>query len=214
MFADLKRKRSTETDHNAYPLGPPAKVGKTQNTLQINYLVRQFNQDLPILREDQSLVSILALLNDYDGVLQRNESMAGNLGAKPMSTMLIRRFERLFEGPPQVLQCHGKDGTHVTWLDVAEFARMHPEQFRLEQTSEGVRVCRFYTKQCRVQISQEDYDYICSGVPQKIIPAQPIIEDEEKELEALGKLDRTLVHIAQQADQGEFTGWLAFSLPC
>jgi hypothetical protein len=86
---------------------------------------------------------------------------------------------------------------------VVEFARNKPEQFQLGQMSEGIRVCQFYTKQCRVQISEEDYVLISSGIPQKMIPPQPIIEDEEKELGTIDILEKNLGQICQLADQGE-----------
>ncbi|KAF1844174.1 uncharacterized protein K460DRAFT_288735 [Cucurbitaria berberidis CBS 394.84] len=196
----LKRKRSPshEIHHAAAPL---PKTAKTHNHLQINYLARHLDADLPLITNDDTLPNILSLLGDYQGVLDRHESMACNLGARPLGPILIKRFERLFDGPPRVLKSHGKDGTTVTWLDVVEFARNKPEQFQLGQMSEGVRVCQFYTKQCRVQISEEDFVLISSGIPQKMIPPQPIIEDEEKELGTIEILEKNLGQICQLADQ-------------
>ncbi|KAJ4987097.1 C6 finger domain-containing protein, partial [Stagonosporopsis vannaccii] len=197
---DLKRKRSSSHE-NMHPAAPHPKAAKTHNHLQINYLVRQLDADLPLITNDDTLPNILSLLSDYQGVLDRHESMACNLGARPLGPILIKRFERLFDGPPRVLKSHGKDGTTVTWLDVVEFARNKPEQFQLGQMSEGVRVCQFYTKQCRVQISEEDFVLISSGIPQKMIPPQPIIEDEEKELGTIEILEKNLGQICQLADQ-------------
>ncbi|KAF1986301.1 hypothetical protein K402DRAFT_421159 [Aulographum hederae CBS 113979] len=200
---ELKRKRSPSADSHAQAHAAPApKSAKTHNNhLQINYLARQYNDDLPLVANDDTLPSILALLSEYQGVLERHESLAGNLGARPLGPILIKRFERLFDGPPKVLKCHGKEGTMITWLDVVEFARNKPEQFSLSQMSEGLRVCQFYTKQCRVQISEEDYVLIDSGIPQKMIPPQPIVEDEEKELGTLEILEKNLGQISHLADQ-------------
>ena len=148
--ADLKRKRSPSNEHHAAQ-APPPKTAKTSNHLQINYLARQCNEDLPLISNDDTLPSLLTLLGDYQGVLDRHESMACNLGARPLGPILIKRFERLFDGPPRVIKSHAvKENVNVTWLDVVEFARNKPEQFTLGQMSEGVRVCQFYTKQCRV----------------------------------------------------------------
>jgi hypothetical protein len=194
-----KRPRSASGDA---PL-PAAKAAKTHSShLQINYLARQFNENIPLVSADDTLPSILRLISDYDGVLHRHESIAGNLGACPLGPILIKRFERLFDGPPKVLKSHGKEGTTVSWLDVVEFARNKPEQFNLEKMRNGVRVCQFYTKQSRVEISEEDYVLIASGMPQKLIPPQPIMEDEEKELGALEILEKNLSQIIQLADQG------------
>jgi hypothetical protein len=205
LHGDLKRKRSPSHDTHHAASAPLAKTAKTHNHLQINYLVRQINDDLPLITNDDTLPSILSLLGDYQGVLDRHESMACNLGARPLGPILIKRFERLFDGPPRVLKSNGKDVTNVTWLDVVEFARNKPEQFQLGQMSEGVRVCQFYTKQCRVQISEEDFVLISSGIPQKMIPPQPIVEDEEKELGTIEILEKNLGQICQLADQGELS---------
>ena len=198
-ISSAKRKRSTSAD------APPApiKVAKTHsNHLHINYLTRQYPDPLPLISADDTLPALLSLIQDYDGVLQRHESMAGNLGARPLGPMLIKRFERLFDGPPKVLRSHGKEGTTVGWLDVVEFAKNKPEQFNLEKTRDGVRVCQFYTKQSRVEITEEDYELIASGMPEKLIPPQPIVEDEEKELGTLDILSKNIEHIVQLADQG------------
>ena len=197
-----KRKRSLSNEMSAQ-LPPPAKMPKINaNQLQINYLARQFSELLPLISSEDHLPSLIALISDYDGVLQRHESMAGNLGARLLGPILIQRFERLFDGPPSVLKTHGKEGTSVTWLDVVEFARNKPEQFNLEKMRDGIRVCQFYTKQCRVEISEEDFVLVKSGMPQKLIPPQPIGEDEEKELGTLEILEKSLGGVVQLADQG------------
>ncbi|KAF2653061.1 hypothetical protein K491DRAFT_555055, partial [Lophiostoma macrostomum CBS 122681] len=196
-----KRKRSPSHDAMHPAQAPLPKSAKTHNHLQINYLARQCDTDLPLLTNDDTLPNIITLLEKYQGVLDRHESMACNLGARPLGPILIKRFERIFEGPPRVLKSHGKEGTSVTWLDVVEFARNKPEQFQLGQQSEGVRVCQFYTKQCRVQISEEDFVLISSGIPQKMIPPQPIVEDEEKELGTIEILEKNLGQICSLADQ-------------
>ncbi|PYH42345.1 Zn(II)2Cys6 transcription factor domain-containing protein [Aspergillus saccharolyticus JOP 1030-1] len=192
-----KRPRSPSGDF------PPiaSKIARPSNHLQINYLARQYPDNLPLVSVEDTMPSIIHLIGEYDGVLHRHESIAGNLGACPLGPILIKRFERLFDGPPRVLKSHGKDSPNVTWLDVVEFAKNKPEQFNLEKSRNGVRVCQFYTKQCRVEISEEDFVLIASGMPQKMIPPQPIIEDEEKELGALEILEKNLQQIIQVADQ-------------
>lgn len=201
-----KRKRSLSAEVPPQP-APPVKVAKTHSHhLQINYLARQHPEILPLISPDDSLPSLLFLISEYDGVLQRHESMAGNLGARPLGPILIKRFERLFDGPPRVLKSHGKDGSTVGWLDVVDFAKNKPDQFNLEKTRDGVRVCQFYTKQSRVEITEEDYELIASGMPQKLIPPQPIVEDEEKELGTLEILEKNLSHVVQLADQGGSRG--------
>jgi hypothetical protein len=196
-----KRPRSpTTADH---PL-PAPKVQRTHhgNQLQINYLARQHKETIPLVTVNDKLPELLRLIGEYDGVLQRHESIAGNLGACPLGPILLKRFDRLFDGPPRILKSHARDA-NVTWLDVVEFANNKPEQFNLEKMRNGVRVCQFYTKQCRVEISEEDFVLIASGMPQKLIPPQPILEDEEKELGVMDLLERNLGQVIQLADQGK-----------
>ncbi|PGH28293.1 hypothetical protein AJ80_00184 [Polytolypa hystricis UAMH7299] len=195
-----KRPRSPSGDF------PPlaAKMPKTHSShLQINYLARQYPENIPLVSTEDTLPNILRLIGEYDGVIHRHESIAGNLGACPLGPILVKRFERLFDGPPKVLKSNGKEGSTVTWLDVVEFAKNKPEQFNLEKSRNGVRVCQIYTKQSRVEISEEDYVLIASGMPQKMIPPQPISEDEEKELGALEILEKNLGQVIQLADQGK-----------
>ncbi|KAG6997591.1 hypothetical protein G7Y79_00039g075530 [Physcia stellaris] len=195
---NAKRKRSPSAEIQPTPI----KVAKTQhNHLHINYLTKLYSDPFPLISADDSLPTLLSLVQDYDGVLHRHESMAGNLGARPLGPMLLKKFERLFDGPPKVLRSHGKEGTSITWLDVVEFAKNKPEQFNLEKTRDGVRVCQFYTKQSRVEITEDDYELIASGMPAKLIPQQPIAEDEEKELGTLEILSKNIEHIVQLADQ-------------
>ena len=180
---------------------PAAKIPRTSGQLQINYLVRQHKEVIPLVTIKETLPELLRLIGEYDGVLQRHESMAGNLGACPLGPILLKRFERLFDGPPKILKSHSRDAS-VSWLDVVDFAQHKPEQFNLEKMRNGVRVCQFYTKQCRVEITEEDFVLIASGMPQKLIPPQPILEDEEKELGVMDLLDRNLGQVIQLADQG------------
>jgi hypothetical protein len=206
--AAIKRKRSPSAERPSHS-APPNKAAKVSNShLQINYLARQYADTLPLISTDDTLPGLLGLIGDYIGVLDRHESMAGNLGARPLGPILIKRFERLFEAPPRVLKTHGKEGTTVTWLDVVEFARHKPEQFNLEKMRDGIRVCQFYTKQSRVEISEEDYALIASGIPQKLIPPQPIAEDEEKELGTLEILENNISKLVQLTDQGNYLTYL------
>ncbi|EZF26479.1 hypothetical protein H112_01356 [Trichophyton rubrum D6] len=188
--------------------------------LQINYLARQYSDTLPLVSTDDTLPAILRWIGEYDGVLHRHESIAGNLGACPLGPILVKRFERLFDGPPRVIRsasasasgggAGGAGGgaagdtakeTTVSWLDIVEFAKEFPDKFTLEKARSGSRVCQLDIKHARVEISEEDYVLIASGMPQKMIPPQPISEDEEKELGALEILEKNLVYIIQLADQ-------------
>lgn len=204
---------------------------RQNNRLQINYLARLHPEDIPLISANDSMPNALALLNRYHDVLERSESLASNLGARPLSSVLIGSFERMFDSPsPRILQhpavginvdgAIGDDGRgHVTWLDVVEHAANHPDRFLLTQLrngdgSEGPKVCQFYCKYCKVQISEHDWTLVHMGMPQKMIPPQPIAEDEEKELGTLEILEKSVRTITALADQGEpsFSSPLSLSL--
>ncbi|KAK5128853.1 hypothetical protein LTR85_000186 [Meristemomyces frigidus] len=205
-----KRKRSPSSSA-APPTAPAPKVSKlSSNQLSINYLARQSSDDLPLLNKDDTLPNLLQLLTAYSNVLDRHESLASNLGARPLGPILIKRFERCFDAPPKIVASHHKGSTNnpeesihtITWLEVIEFARSHPSQFTLSTFSEGKRVCQFYypQKQLRVQISEEDFLFINSGRCQELIPPLPIWEDEEKEVGTCDVLEGKLKELTNAAD--------------
>ncbi|KAL2356958.1 hypothetical protein BJ546DRAFT_836936, partial [Cryomyces antarcticus] len=216
--ADLKRKRTgSPATASSAPPPPPAKISRANSTagsnnhLQINYLARQQPTDLSLISTDDTLPNVLKLVSEYAAVLDRHESLASNLGARPLGPNLLKRFERLFDGPPKILASHSHAKSpsaataspQLTWLDVIEFARTKPEQFQLGQMSEGVRVCQFYWSkgQCRVQISEEDFLFVKSGRCEDLVPPLPIWEDEEKEVGTLEILERALEGVRAVADQ-------------
>lgn len=202
----IKRKRSSSVDipSLATHAPPPTKTVKTHSSNpNVNYLSRAYTDSLPLIDQRDSLRATLDLLNDYVAVMERHESLASNLGAKALGPMLMKRFERLFDERPRILKSNSKDAASVTWLDVVEFARHKPEQFNLEKQRDGVKVCQFYTRQCRVEISEEDFLLISSGMPQKLIPPQPIPEDEDKELAAIEILEKSIAQVAAMAEQGK-----------
>ncbi|KAI9783362.1 MAG: hypothetical protein M1839_003896 [Geoglossum umbratile] len=198
-----KRKRSPLDAQLPHPVPSRAPGAEGQQFhLQINYLARRDKTNLPIVSATDTLPNILGILEKYAGVLERHESVAANLGCRPLGPILIDRFERLFDGPVKVVhQAQGPFGAIlVTWLDVVEFAKVRPQDFILSESKDGSRVCRCRINQCDVEISEEDYVLIASGMPQKIIPPQPIEEDEEKELGSLETLEKNLSQIIASAD--------------
>ncbi|TKA23744.1 hypothetical protein B0A50_07025 [Salinomyces thailandicus] len=204
----VKRKR--EDSLSTPTAAPAAKATKSATQLSINYLARQTQEDLPLLTKEDTLPNMLQLLTAYSNVLERHESLASNLGARPLGPILIKRFERCFDAPPKVVASHHKgsashpeeSGHAITWLEVIEFARAHPGQFTLSTFSEGKRVCQFYypQKQLRVQISEEDFLFINSGRCQELIPPLPIWEDEEKEVGTCDVLETKLKELTNVAD--------------
>ena len=79
------------------------------------------------------------------GVLQRHESLAANLGAKLVAPLLLKSFEKLFEGQIAVNQPFGVEPAGISWLDIVDFARAKPQEFVLTDSRNlsGERTCQF-----------------------------------------------------------------------
>jgi hypothetical protein len=135
------------------------------------------------------------------GVLRRHESLAANLGAKLVGPLLLKSFEKLFDGPIKVLQSSlTVEQSPVTWLDIVTFARSNPNEFCLSDSTHGTKACRFWMKGGNVEISEDDYRLIMSGAPERMIPTQPIAEDESAELATLNILESRLAMLIKKAD--------------
>lgn len=135
------------------------------------------------------------------GVLQRHESLAANLGAKLVGPLLLKSFEKLFDGPIKTISpSFGLDQSPVSWLDIVTFARTNPAEFVLSETNPGTKACRFWIKGGQVEISEDDYRLIQSGAPERMIPSQPIPEDETAELGTLNILENRLAMLIKKAD--------------
>ena len=199
--ADNKRKRSPADNPQSRPAPPRAPAGAPGSGLiSINYLARLNPDKIPLVTDSDSMLRVLGLIDEYEGVLMRNESMAANLGATLMGQLLFRRLEKIFDGPIKILQNNGKENTVITWLDVADVAAERPQDFQLVPGRRDERVCQFWTRQCKVEISEEDFMLINSGIVGKIMPAQPDPEDEEKELVTIDILEKSLLEVIQKAD--------------
>jgi hypothetical protein len=135
------------------------------------------------------------------GVLQRHESLAANLGAKLVGPLLLKSFEKLFDGPIKVISPpFGLDQSPVSWLDIVTFSRTNPAEFILTEFSPGIKACRFAIKGGQVEITEDDYRLIQSGAPERMIPTQPIPEDETAELGTLSILENRLAMLIKKAD--------------
>lgn len=181
----------------------PTSTAKTHHDqASIDYLTRLHVDDLLLVTGDENLPTIMTLIDDYEGVLQRHESMAANLGAKPLGQTLMKRFDRLFDGPVKILYSQKEGAINVSWLDVVDHFRMKPQDFNLLETRHGTRMCHVWIKSCKVEVLEDDFSLIKSGMPQKLIPPQPIREDEEKELGTLDILEKRLQRVIGLTDAG------------
>jgi hypothetical protein len=107
----------------------------------------------------------------------------------------------LFDGPIKVISpSFGLDQSPVSWLDIVTFSHTNPADFILTEFSPGIKACRFTIKGRQVEITEDDYRLIQSGAPERMIPTQPIPEDETAELGTLSILENRLAMLIKKAD--------------
>ena len=136
----------------------------------------------------------------FTGALQRQESLAANLGAKLVGPLLLKSFEKIFDGPIKVIQSSfALEQSPVTWLDIVTFARSNLSDFVLNDTSHG-KACRVWIKGGQLEIPEDDYRLIMSGAPERMIPPHASPEDEAAELGTLNILESRLGILIKKAD--------------
>ncbi|KAI5867685.1 hypothetical protein GGS23DRAFT_549459 [Durotheca rogersii] len=201
-----KRKRDISDDNGSQaphadriPQPPPPQ------SVPINYLSKAHSVKLKLIQGDgETFSDVLTLVNEYEGVLSRHESLASNLGAKLTGSRLLKAMEGAFEGtitttPPQTM--FGPDP--ITWLDVVEFAKSKPAEFVLTPAPNGTRYCQFTLKGAQVEIGEDDWRLIVSGALDRfrLVPPQPLEEDETAELATLEIVEQRLQVLIKKADE-------------
>lgn len=121
-----------------------------------------------------------------------------------MGPRLLKAMEVIFEGPIITTPPQNAMGADlVSWLDIVEFAKARPGDFNLITTPSGNRCCQFYLKGAQVEISEDDWRVIVSGTldRNRLIPPQPLEEDETAELATLEILEQRLKVLIKKADE-------------
>ncbi|KAE8448742.1 hypothetical protein EG329_008957 [Mollisiaceae sp. DMI_Dod_QoI] len=200
--AGIKRKRTPGAEEGRSSAPPGPLVQGLNVTPSINYLMRAKSERLRLIEgENDTFAEILGMIDDYEGVLNRHESLAANLGAKLVGPLLLKSFEKLFDGPIKIIQpSFVIEHSPISWLDIITFARTNPGEFILSQHSSGTKSCQFWIKGGQVEISEDDYRLIMSGGPERMIPTQPLPEDESAELGTLYILEARLTMLIKKAD--------------
>jgi hypothetical protein len=113
-------------------------------------------------------------------------------------------MEGVFEGAivlsPQVPQ---GAPLPINWLDIVEFAKAQPEEFVLSSASDRGRVCQFFLKGYRVEITEDDWKMIATGTLDRfgLLTPTPIDEDETAELATLDIVEQGLQTLIRKADE-------------
>lgn len=208
-------KRKRDLDDNGIPgLTRPDRIPQPRppqsgNTTPINYLSPSGikTSSVKLLCGDNGVFNeVISLINDYEGILSRHESLAANLGAKLTAPRLLRAMESLFEGEIKV---YPKNSFAVdrpykpSWLDILEFAASKPDEFKLTPTDSADQACRFSMQNVDVEITEDDWRLITSGALDRfsLVPPKPLEEDERIELATLDIIEDRLHRIIQKADE-------------
>ncbi|RFU24197.1 hypothetical protein B7463_g12139, partial [Scytalidium lignicola] len=150
--------------------------------------------------QPETFGDVLSLIDDYEGVLQRHESLASNLGARLVGPMLLKSIEKMFDGPIKLISSYSSQPAPFSWYDIVVFARSHPNEFGLRETPNGEKTCQFWINGTHVEISEDDYRLIISGGPERMIPSLPVPEDEAAELATMNILEARLAVLIKKAD--------------
>lgn len=152
----------------------------------------------------ECFTDVIGLIGEYEAVLSRNESLAGNLGAKLTAPKLVRAMEGLFEEPLRITHRDPYISEPVAWLDVVQFAKSNPNDFRLVTSPDHRRrYCTLYLKGNQLEITEDDWRLIMSGTLDRfnLAPLQPVEEDEKTEFATLEILEQRLQILIKRADE-------------
>ncbi|KAE9578569.1 hypothetical protein CGMCC3_g5724 [Colletotrichum fructicola] len=202
-----KRKRDADDSgsqpahSDRIPQPPPPQSG---NSSIINYLSKASAGKLRLIQgEPDTFSDVLGLLNQYEGVLNRHESLAANLGAKLTGPRLLKAMEGAFEGPIITNPPAAYGAAAVGWLDIVSFAKTNPEKFVLTTGHDGERTCQFYLNGLQVQILEDDWRLIMNGALDRfsIVSTAPLEEDETAEVATLEIVEQRLQVLIKKADE-------------
>ena len=138
------------------------------------------------------------------GVLDRDESLAANLGAKLTAHRLLKGMEGAFEAPIKATRTNncplGSDPPN--WLDIVKFSKSNPSEFVLSSTAGNGRLCQFHLGGYQVKIEEEDWRLIVSGAMDRFIPMfmNPFHEDEVAEFATVEIVESQLQRVIKKAD--------------
>ena len=140
-------------------------------------------------------------LTQAEGVINRHESLAANLGAKLTGPRLLKILEKGFEGSITTSPPQSQLPDPISWLDILNFAKSNPEEFVLTTLPNGARVCQFALRGVQVDIIEDDWRLIASGTLDRILPADPLDEDETAEIATVEILEGRLQPLIQKAEE-------------
>ncbi|KAL6893315.1 hypothetical protein GGI43DRAFT_178469 [Trichoderma evansii] len=184
------------------PVTQHANAIMTASQPYINFLPRHhYAHLLGLLPGDLDTFSdVIYLISEYEGVLERSESLAASLGARLTGPRFLRGIERFFDGPIKTNSQHPFIHS-ITWLDVVTFAKANPDAFSLVTLPDGARCCQFMYHGLQVEIAEDDWRLIYSGALDKFPLEHIFEEDEAAELATLEIMLQRSSFLYKKADE-------------
>ncbi|OAA35782.1 hypothetical protein NOR_07799 [Metarhizium rileyi] len=173
----------------------------------INYVPQANSERLTLIQGDpDTFADIIGLIGEYEGVLDRHESLAVNLGAKLTGARLLKGIDGFFDGPIKTSSPQPVSAP-ISWLDVVAFAKTSPAKFILTEMPDGGRCCRFAYNNVHVEITEDDWRLISSGALDRFPLEHPFEEDETAELATLDILEQRASILYKKADEKKSRQW-------
>ncbi|KAL7916321.1 hypothetical protein GGI35DRAFT_485570 [Trichoderma velutinum] len=207
-----KRKRDLEDDgshpahHRQLSIHEPGRLQSSPSLASmapesiVNFVTRPNAPLLSFLPGDADTFNdIIYLIGEYEGVLDRKESMAANLGAKLTGPRFLRGLERFFEGPIKIISANPYH--QITWLEIVTFAKTNPDAFTVISLPNGSRCCRFMYNGVQAEIIEDDWRLISSGALDRFPLEHTFEEDEAAELATLEILEQRASYLHRKADE-------------
>ncbi|KAH7309131.1 hypothetical protein B0I35DRAFT_93944 [Stachybotrys elegans] len=206
-----KRKRGSEDNGSQPPHHPPHHRQLLRQPTPVSsgsagvlqYFPRPNLERLGLIEgEADTFADILNLMNEYEGALDRQESLAARLGAKLTGPRLLKGIERFFDGPIKTNPPPAPGGHPISWLDVMSFSKTNANEFLLTTLPNGTRCCQFFWKDGRqVEINEDDWRLISTGALDRFSLERPFEEDEVVEMATLDILETRTTFLYKRADE-------------
>ncbi|KAM3460356.1 hypothetical protein MY5147_004315 [Beauveria neobassiana] len=201
---DLEHKRKRSAIDNS---GQQSYPSSQQNPLQqshgshINFIPRPNADRLALIQADSdTFADVLHLIAGYEGALDRQESLAANLGAKLTGPRILKGIERFFDGPIKT-NATQPFVNPISWIDVVLHAKAHPNEFVFATLPNGTRCCQFHYRGLQCEITEDDWRLISSGALDRFPLEHPFEEDETAELATLDILESRASILYKRADE-------------
>lgn len=102
---------------------------------------------------------------------------------------MLKGVDKFFEGPVRIIPQQPYAHT-IKWTDILQHARTSPQDFVPTTLRDGTRVCYFYYNGFKVEISDVDWQVICSGILERLPWNRSMAVDELAEVATVNLLQQ------------------------